>query len=257
MNSPKDPKKRFSDRVDNYVKYRPSYPKEAIDFLYNDLGFSSHSTIADLGSGTGIFTKLLLDRGSLVLAIEPNTAMREAAEAQLSEYDNFTSLTGTAEDTKLTASSVDFIISAQAFHWFDKKLARVEFARILKPEGKVVLIWNHRQIAQSSFDHAYEEMLKKFGTDYEQVKQAKINEKDYKEFFKEGQYKKDIFANRQVFDFAGLQGRLLSSSYTPLPNEPNHDALMQELLRIFDLYNENGMITLFYDTELFYGEIGR
>jgi SAM-dependent methyltransferase len=142
MNSPKDSKKRFSDRVDNYVKYRPSYPKEA----------------------------------------------------------------------------VDFIISAQAFHWFDKKLARVEFARILKPEGKVVLIWNHRQIAQSSFDHAYEEMLKKFGTDYEQVKQAKINEKDYKEFFKEGQYKKDIFANRQVFDFAGLQGRLLSSSYTPLPN---------------------------------------
>jgi SAM-dependent methyltransferase len=257
MNSPKDSKKRFSNRVDNYVKYRPSYPKEAIDFLYNDLGFSSQSTIADLGSGTGIFTKLLLDRGSLVQAIEPNTEMREAAEEQLSEYDNFTSITGTAEATSLTASSVDFIVSAQAFHWFDKKLARVEFARILKPEGKVVLIWNHRHTAQSPFEQEYDGMLKKFGTDYEQVKHANINENDFKELFKEGHYKKDVFANRQVFDFAGLQGRLLSSSYIPLPGEPNHDELMQELRRIFDLYHENGIITLFYDTELFYGEIGR
>jgi SAM-dependent methyltransferase len=257
MNSPKDSKTRFSDRVSNYVKYRPSYPQDAIDFLYNDLGFSSQSAIADLGSGTGIFAKLLLDRGSLVKAVEPNTEMREAAEVLLREYDNFHSIQGTAENTTLQAESVDFIVSAQAFHWFDKKPARTEFARILKPGGKAVLIWNHRHKAQNSFDQEYEAMLKKFGTDYEQVKHANINEDDFKEFFKNGHYKKEIFANRQVFDFEGLKGRLLSSSYIPLPGEPKHDELMQELRRIYDLYNENSMITLFYDTELYYGEIGR
>jgi ubiquinone/menaquinone biosynthesis C-methylase UbiE len=249
-----DSKKRFSDRVENYVKYRPSYPMEAIDFLYDDLGFDENSIIADIGSGTGIFTQLLLLRGSKVIAIEPNLEMRKAAESLLESQSNFTSRDGSAEATQLESQSVDYIVSAQAFHWFDRKLAKIEFARILKPKGKVVLIWNNRRTDQNQFDRSYENLLLKYGKDYQQVKHTNINEDDLNEFFRDSVYSKITFVNQQDFDFNGLQGRLLSSSYIPSPDEENHKEMIEELKEIFNQYNENEKVTVHYDTEIYYGE---
>jgi SAM-dependent methyltransferase len=249
-----DSKIRFSNRVDNYVKYRPSYPKEAIDFLYQDLGFTDQSTIADIGSGTGIFTKLLLLQGSVVQAVEPNTEMRLAAEAQLSDFGNFFSIQGTAENTQLESQSVDFIVSAQAFHWFDRKLAKIEFTRILRPRGKVVLVWNHRHSNHSPFDQAYENLLLKFGKDYEQVKHTNIEDSVFEELFKDGIYMKKTFANSQNFDFEGLKGRLLSSSYSPVQGEANYEEMIEALLAIFEQYKENNIVTFYYDTEIYVGE---
>ncbi|MBP1990284.1 class I SAM-dependent methyltransferase [Paenibacillus eucommiae] len=247
-------KERFSDRVDNYVKYRPDYPKEMIDFLYEDLGFSASSTVVDMGSGTGIFSKLLLDRGSRVIAVEPNLEMRSAAEAQLEGHNHFTSVAGTAEGAPLESQSADFVVAAQAFHWFDRGLAKLEFSRILKPYGKVVLIWNNRQADQSAFNQAYENILLKYGKDYTQVRHTNLHEDDFKEFFQNGAYTKKTFAHQQRFDFDGLKGRLLSSSYIPLPGEWNHEAMLEELQTVFNQFNENGIVTFHYDTDIYFGE---
>jgi ubiquinone/menaquinone biosynthesis C-methylase UbiE len=250
-----DSKKRFSDRVENYVKYRPSYPKDAIDFLYKDLGFNKYSVIADIGSGTGIFSKLLLERGNKVIAIEPNPEMRHAAEEQLNAYDNFMSKSGTAEDTQIESKSIDFIVSAQAFHWFERELAKTEFSRILKPNGNVIIIWNNRRTDHNLFDRAYENLLLKYGKDYQQVKHTNIDQNDLREFFKSGIYTKKTYENHQDFDFNGLKGRLLSSSYTPSPDEENYNEMIEELNKIFNQYNENGKVAFYYDTEIYYGEV--
>ena len=139
-----------STRID-YVKYRPGYPKAFIDYLYSDVNFSRDSIIADIGSGTGILTTFLLDRGSRVVGVEPNKEMRRTAEILLEEYQKFVSICGTAENTSLTKNSVDFVICAQAFHWFDKSACKKEFQRILKPNGKAVLLWNKRKVGEAGF----------------------------------------------------------------------------------------------------------
>ncbi|MNH95749.1 hypothetical protein D3C73_483990 [compost metagenome] len=249
-----DSTKRFTERVDNYVKYRPSYPQALIDFLFTELGFTEQSVIADVGSGTGIFTKLLLEQGSHVIAIEPNSGMRTAAEEQLQAFEGFVSVEGTAEDTRLEAASVDYLVSAQAFHWFNRAEAKQEFSRILKPDGKVVLIWNNRVTDKTPFDRAYEEVLLAFGKDYTAVRHTNIQEKDLRTFFKEGQYVKQSFLNGQVCDFDGMKGRVLSSSYMPLPHEATYPALLERLKSVFDTYNENGYITITYNAEIYYGE---
>ena len=144
-------RERFSNRVDSYLKYRPSYPKEAIDYLYDFVGLRSNSKIADIGSGTGIFSKLLLERGSYVIGVEPNQAMRVADEQMLESNPNFQTISGSAESTGLPDQSVEFIVCAQAFHWFDRLAAQTEFRRILQPGGRVILIWNSRLTNGTSF----------------------------------------------------------------------------------------------------------
>lgn len=136
---------RFSDRVENYVKYRPGYPLTAIDYLEKHANLQHRSTIADVGAGTGIFTSLLLDAGYKVFAVEPNQPMRKAAEELLGSNVNFISTDGTADATRLTTNSVDLIVCAQAFHWFNTPETVIEFQRILKPGGYVALIWNKRE----------------------------------------------------------------------------------------------------------------
>lgn len=250
-----DSKQRFSNRVDNYTKYRPSYPKEAIDYLYGELGFRESSTIADIGAGTGIFTHLLLERGSRVLAVEPNTDMRAAAEQALASYASFVPVDGAAERTQLDDHSVDFIVSAQAFHWFDLPLCKQEFHRILKPGGKAVLIWNRRTTSGSPFYAEYDGLLRKYGRDYEKVNHMNLRDDDFAGFFAESGYARMTFANQQTFDFEGLRGRVLSASYIPLPGEEGHEPLMTELRAYFDRYESEGKIVFHYTTELYVGEV--
>jgi SAM-dependent methyltransferase len=250
-----DSKERFSNRVDTYVKYRPSYPKEAIDYLYDSVGLRPGCTIADVGSGTGIFSKLLLERGSRVIAVEPNAAMRTASEQALGGHPNFQAVPGSAESTGLPDRSVAFVVCAQSFHWFDRSAAQTEFRRILEPGGKVILIWNTRLASGTPFREEYEQLLQTYGTDYKSVNHRNISRTMLLAFFKEGTMHEERFTLTQKFDFEGLKGRLQSSSYCPLPGHPNYDAMMKELRELFDRNNRNGVVPFEYETEIYWGEV--
>lgn len=250
-----DSKARFSNRVENYVKYRPSYPAEAVDYLYSVVGIKADSVIADIGAGTGIFSKLLLERGSNVIAVEPNAAMREVAEQELGASPNYRSHASAAEDTGLPADAVDFIVCAQSFHWFDRPAAQAEFHRILKPGGKAVLIWNSRLTSGTPFLEGYEQLLKQYSKDYEKMTHKNISGAQLQPFFRDGNMHTAVFANRQLFNVEELIGRAMSSSYVPAEGEPNHTQMKQGLQELFERTQVDGKVSFDYETELFWGEV--
>ncbi|HYU48047.1 MAG TPA: class I SAM-dependent methyltransferase [Terriglobales bacterium] len=248
------PTARFSDRVENYVRYRPGYPPEVIELLRTECGLRPHHIIADIASGTGIFTKLLLENGNPVFAVEPNPEMRETGSSLLAAYDKLPSVAGSAEETTLPSASVDFVTAAQAAHWFDRDRARREFARILKPAGWCVLIWNERRTATTPFLRDYEELLLAYGTDYKEVRHERTTAVIH-EFFAPSPYQERVFDLRQQFDYEGAAGRLLSSSYAPLEDHPNHAPMMRELQRIVRIHARQGMIEFEYNTRVYYGRL--
>ncbi len=250
-----DSTQRFSSRVENYVKYRPSYPQEIVIALQEACGLTPASIIADVGSGTGIFAELLLRNGNTVYGIEPNQAMRAAGEQLLQSYSHFHSVNGTAEATTLPDQSVDFITAGQAFHWFDLDKARQEFARILKPGGWVALVWNERRSDATPFLRDYERLLHTYGTDYEASKHTNFDAEIIRAFFSPNPMAMQTFENQQRFDYNGLRGRLLSSSYSPEPDDPRHAPMLAELQRIFEQHAVDGMVVFEYDTVLYYGQL--
>lgn len=251
-----DPLTRFSNRADNYVRFRPGYPTDLIDILKSDCGLSEASVIADVGSGTGILSELFLRNGNSVFAIEPNAAMRNAAESLLGGYERFKSIDGTAEATTLESGSVDFVTAAQAFHWFDRLTTRKEFGRVLKPAGWVVLIWNERRLDSTAFLRAYEDLLLRYGTDYEKVRHERVAD-EIAEFFSPESFKLLTLENTQHFDFDSLKGRLLSSSYAPEKDHPNFAPMLDKLEAIFDANHKDGSVSFEYDTKIYYGHLGR
>ncbi|MCM3627162.1 methyltransferase domain-containing protein [Paenibacillus glycanilyticus] len=248
-------KERFSDRVDQYVKYRPSYSEEVIHYLYETIGFRPESVIADVGAGTGIFTRLLLEQGSAVIAVEPNPDMRKAAVDQLSGHPGFLAVSGSAEETGLADGSVDFIVCAQSFHWFDRTAAKTEFNRILKPGGKAVLIWNSRLTTGTPFLEGYDRLLRTYGIDYEKVGHKNITQDALTPFFEDGGLHKASFPLLQPLNFEQLSGRMSSSSYMPLPGHPNYEPLMEELQQLFNATEQNGIVSFDYETEIYWGEV--
>ena len=249
-----DPVKRFSTRVDNYARYRPSYPAGVIDTLERACGLRESSTVADVGSGTGLMTELFLKNGNPVFAIEPNEAMRLAAERLLVAYPRFVSVDGSAEETTLDAKSVDFIVAAQAFHWFDREKTRREFARILNSDGWVVLIWNERRLDSTPFLRAYEDLLLRYGTDYQKVRHENVAG-EIADFFGPSNFQLTNLENYQHFDFEALKGRVLSSSYTPEPDSPNFEPMLNELQEIFSAHEKDGTVSFDYDTRVYYGHL--
>ena len=246
-----DPKQRFSDRVEDYVKYRPSYPPDVLEMLQEEIGFDPTWTVADVGSGTGILTELLLRHGNTVFAIEPNQAMRAAAEHLLPEYPRFHSVAGAAEDTTLEPGSVDLVTAAQAFHWFDPPRSRAEFRRILRPHGWIVLVWNDRLTDSTPFLRAYDELLRTLGTDYEAVNHRKVDDARLREWFA-GEYRSAELPNVQHFDWEGLRGRALSSSYVPAPGHPKHNPFLEALRTLYDAYQKNGRVYFDYTTRIYW-----
>src|SRR6266478_4371064 len=245
---------RFSSRVENYIRYRPGYPSQVLEILKNDCKLTPRSIVADIACGTGIFTRMLLDRGNKVVGIEPNREMREAAERLLAAYPNFASIAGTAEATTLPDESVDFATAAQAAHWFDLPRARREFSRILKPGGWAVLIWNERSTDTTPFLRAYEDLLVTYGTDYGQVRHEHTTD-NIGSFFAPAPFAARVFEMRQQFDYAQLEGRLLSSSYAPLEGHPGYRPMLEELRRVFDGQQENGRVGMEYRTRMYYGHL--
>jgi SAM-dependent methyltransferase len=250
----KSPTTRFSDRVQNYALYRPGYPKEVLKLLQSECGLRANHFVADIASGTGLFTRLLLENGNSVFAVEPNFEMREMGEQELGHYDRLVSVAGTAEDTTLANASMDFVTAAQAAHWFDLGRTRMEFVRILKPGGWCVLIWNERRTDATPFLRDYEQLLLTYGTDYKEVRHERTTAVIHEFFAPEPCLERD-FDFRQQFDYQGVVGRLLSSSYAPLADHPNHAAMMQELERIFHAHGEKGTVKFEYNTRVFYGHL--
>lgn len=245
---------RFSDRVENYVRYRPGYPPEALRVLKDECGLRPEHVIADIASGTGKCTHMLLQNGNRVLGVEPNAEMRQAAERLLAEFPNFNSVAGTAEATTLLDASVDFVTAAQAAHWFDRAASRREFARILKPSGWLVLLWNERLLDATAFLRAYEELLLAYGTDYADIRHERTTD-EVNEFFDPEPYQERVFAMRQEFDYAGLEGRLLSSSYAPGPGHPKHEPMLRKLRKIFEQRAVHGRVGFDYKTRVYFGRL--
>ena len=245
-----NPTGRFSDRVDNYVRYRPSYPAELIPFLETELGLKKGQQVADIGSGTGIFTELLLLKGYYVTGVEPNEGMRQAAEQRLGGYDRFYSQNGRAEQTGLEDQSVHLITVAQAFHWMEVEATRKEFLRILKPGGRIALIWNIR-LVNTAFLSAYEEFTRSYGQQYESAN--RIDEGDIDAFFQPREKRVQVFSNVSLLDFEALKGRVLSSSYMPLAGDPRYEEMIARLEELYATHKENGLVKMEYETKVYYG----
>lgn len=251
----RDPKARFSDRVDDYVKYRPRYGREVVEALETACGLRSDQLIADVGCGTGFSAEPFLQNGNGVIGIEPNLEMREAGKSYLASYPEFEMREGTAEQTGLPKQSVDFVLAGQAFHWFPRDETRVEFARILKPGGWCVLIWHDRSTDATPFLRAYEEFLQRYSLDYDRVVHRQVANFDVlREFFAPCEVKLLTLPAQQLFDFQGLRGRLLSSSYIPREG-PTAEAMLAELPELFSSHARDGRVAFEYETKIFYGHL--
>jgi SAM-dependent methyltransferase len=253
------PTTRFSGRVGDYVKTRPSYPASVLSVLRDEHGLSPSSTVCDLGSGTGLFTKLLLESGATVQAVEPNDEMRAAAEAMLGATPGFASVAGSAEATTLADASVDLVTAAQAFHWFDVDRARLEMKRILRPGGharsNVALVWNDRELEATAFHRDYEELLVRRCPQYRELQGKADSVAKFDALLGAGAWTRHEVPNEQRLDREGLVGRLLSSSYAPRPGDPTHDETFAELRAIFDRHAEGGEIAMLYTTVIIAGRI--
>lgn len=247
------PTERFSDRVSDYLRFRPGYPPELLECLRRQCGLIAKWVIADVGSGTGLLAKLFLENGNRVIGIEPNAAMRNAGKEFLRAYKQFSSREGRAEETGLPAGSVDLVAAGQAFHWFDRQRARMEFERILKPRGWVALVWNER-LTTTPFLADYEQLLHRYAPDYAQVDHRNVGEEALAEFFHPGHFRQEVFFIRQQFDWEGVQGRWLSSSYVPAAGQPGHEAMRQELRAMFGRYQQDGQVDWEYKTRVYYGK---
>jgi SAM-dependent methyltransferase len=245
---------RFSDRVENYVRYRPGYPAAVLGVLRRECGLTPNAVIADVASGTGIWTRMLLENGNPVFGVEPNAEMREAGERLLAGFANFTSVGGSAEATTLPDHCADFVTAAQAAHWFNRTRARGEFLRILKAGGWLVLLWNERLTDSTPFLRDYEQLLLTYGTDYEEVRHERTTSA-VNEFFDPVPFEERAFPMTQSFDYARLEGRLLSSSYAPGPGHPRHAPMLQELRKMFDRHQVEGRVQFEYTTRVFFGKM--
>jgi SAM-dependent methyltransferase len=252
---------RFSDRVADYVKYRPHYPVEILDLLADRCGLTPESVIADIGSGTGILTKLFLENGNPVIGVEPNPEMREAGEEYLVDFARFTSIDGIAETTRLPAHAMDFVLAGQAFHWFDQIKTRNEFMRVLKrgpqaqDNGWVVLLWNDRRVDTTPFLRDYENLLQEFGTDYNEINHKNVQDASVFNAFFGGEFFEASFDNVQRFDLDGLMGRLHSSSYIPAKDHPHYAPMAVRAAEIFAAHAINGKVAFEYDTRVYYGQM--
>jgi SAM-dependent methyltransferase len=249
-----DPTTRFTNRVDNYVKYRPSYPATIITLLESECGLTSEKVIADIGSGTGFMSELFLKHGNNVLGVEPNAGMRLAGERLLARQPSFVSVNATAEATTLADNSIDLIVAGQAFHWFDRAAAKVEFQRILRPNGWVVLVWNGFRVETSAVVRGYQELLEQYGTDYKEVSRE-VESCDIETFFSPRKYRRVHFPFKQIFDFEGLRGRLLSASYAPQPIDPRYEQMIEDLRGIFENNQQDGKVDFDYETVVYYGQL--
>jgi ubiquinone/menaquinone biosynthesis C-methylase UbiE len=249
--NPTDPTSRFSDRAQAYAAYRPDYPAEAITWMMRSLG--NPAVVADVGAGTGISTRALRRHGARVIAVEPNDAMRDAGREELGDIDDVEWVAGTAEATGLSDESVDAVVAAQSFHWFDHRQTRAEWRRISRPPHRVGLVWNHRMADFDDFTRTYEDLLARYGTDYKQVNHQRAESRT--ESFFPGTTARATFPNVQKVGWEAFRGRTMSSSYVPQPGHPDHAPLFDKLRELFDEHAVDGLVAIRYAVIIFVGTI--
>jgi SAM-dependent methyltransferase len=253
----RDPATRFSDRAEDYARYRPHYSHDVVHALQQACDLRPRHLIADVGCGPGLLAEVFLENGNRVIGVEINPEMRVAGQQYLAAYPNFSMIAGSAESTTLPAASIDYVVAGQAFHWFRPPEARTEFARILKPGGWAVLVWHDRDIDSTPFLRAYEQFVRQHAIDYEQVSHKWVaGYGAIHDFFAPNEMKLIKQHNQQHLDFDGLRGRLLSSSYIPRSGE-RYKAMMQALPTLFSEYAVDDRVVLEYDTKIYYGHLDR
>jgi SAM-dependent methyltransferase len=251
-----DPRQRFSTLVDDYASYRPSYPVEAWQWIESATGMGPHTVACDLGSGTGIATRALLERCARVFAVEPNAEMRASAERALAHAAGFVSVDGAAEATTLPDGCVDVVLAAQAFHWFQLDRARRELRRILKPGGFLALLWNERLVDASPFLVGLEALLLAWCPEYTQIcHKSSMPESKVAELYGQGGYQGRRFENRQDLDWSGLRGRVRSYSYVPAAGQSGHEAFYQALRALYERHHSGGLVTIGYSTRTYVGRL--
>ncbi len=244
---------RFTHRVDDYVRTRPSYPPALLDWLRAEHGVTPSWTVADVGAGTGISARMFLAAGHPVIAVEPNDAMRAAADAALGAHPRYRSVPGRAEATGLADGSVDLVSAAQAFHWFEPEAIHQEWQRILRPAGLVLVVWNARRLSGTPFLDGYERLLQEHATDYAAVAERYRSGEEMRRWFGAGFRGELHLETRQALDRQGLRGRILSSSYAPRPGHPRHAPMLEAVDRLFDESAVGGQVTLEYDVRAYVG----
>ena len=257
----KDPKTRFSDRAENYAKYRPGYPRETPEFLSNKCALTEGSVVADVGSGTGILSKLFLENGNRVLAVEPNEEMRRAAEGALGDHPRFERVAGAAEDTTLAEESVDLIAVANSLHWVEVEAARAEFSRVLKPGGRVAVVWNIPRGGGTPFLEALGKLVSAYRTDDGAGGDAEDVYGMTETFFDGGSgerrsYEMESFPYHRSLDLEGLRGLELSYSSMPAGDEPGAEEMFRELEEVFRGHQSGGKVVVEYRTSVYCGRLG-
>lgn len=243
---------RFSNRAELYLKYRPTYPDVLMRLLEKEAGFSPGACIADIGSGTGFSSELLLKHGCKVFGVEPNKSMRQIADQYLQNYHGFKSQNGTASNTGLPIQSVEGILCAQSFHWFHDEATLKEFQRIARSGSKVAIVWYDRDEDQP-FQQAYQELIDRFATDYQLISHKQISDQDISEFFRHSGYQKFILPHEQRLDLDGLIGRTLSCSYMPHEHSENYVEMLAAIRNLFSRFEENGILIFAYALRIYIG----
>jgi len=248
-------KEKFTSKVENYLKYRPTYPQEFIDYLVSEVGLSRSSVVTDIGAGTGILTKQLADKVRTIYAVEPNFNMRSACERYCDNAENFIAIDGSAEDTTLPNNSVDFITVAQAFHWFDREKTKIEFRRILKPYGQAILVWNSN-VQESELVKEHDELCRKICSEFNGFSSGSdIGSEEDNDFFKNGQCDCRVFENNSLLSLESYIGSSLSTSYAPSERDENYKPFIDGLTNLFNKYGHNGDMVLPIRTYSYIGEV--
>ncbi len=246
---------RFSSRASSYAAHRPGYPPAVLATLVSGCGLTRATEIADVGAGTGIFTEILLQHGNPVAAVEPNREMRDQLHRLQRSFPALRVVDGTAAATTLDDGSVGLVVVAQAFHWFDPILTRREFARILRPDGWVGLVWNQRDKQSTAFLREYDATLLEFSPEYRGLQHGPVDLPVLDEFFGPAGYSTHAFANVYAFDFERLRGLIESTSYVPGPADPAFTPMMKRLGESFAAHQAGGVIEMRYATRLFVGQL--
>jgi ubiquinone/menaquinone biosynthesis C-methylase UbiE len=242
---------KFTGKADNYAKYRIGYSNEILKYL-NNYNFNNNSIVADIGSGTGKLTKIFLENGNIVYAVEPNDNMRNTANSLLNGYKNFISINGSAENTTLQNEIIDFVVVGQAFHWFDAPKALNEFKRILKQNGVLVLIWYNRK-TDTLFLNEYDNILKNIPAYKGSIHRIFPDEEIEKFYLKD--YKKITLESNRELTFNELLGGFLSSSYSPKEGTNEYIESYKSLESVFNEYKVNDKVILSYITEIYIGRM--
>jgi SAM-dependent methyltransferase len=248
-----DPLRRFSTRARAYAAARPSYPPALVSLMRDEMGLAAGAEIADVGSGTGKLTALLLEAKYRVFGVEPNAEMRAFGEASFG--NGFTSVNGTAQATTLHDQSVDAVTAGQAFHWFDPAKARAEWVRIARPGAWAILVWNLRRERATPFMAAYDDLILRFATDMKLAKAERADEEAMATLFGGRNWEHRMFGHVHPMDLEALRGRVTSSSFMPNDGEARFGEMLGAVDELFANHARHGRVEFEYDTPVFYGRL--